>query len=188
MPIYEATLFKTTGGVSWVNAYRFSAPSLDVAVGQQQLFVNAERIIHYSSVMIDAIRISLDPDPLRTQFVFLPVGQAATTPRTTSNLAPMGIVVFVLLGGATGRPGKKFYRFALEEADFAASGMWPNIDNPTRSTSIRDALTSLRTNLEAAGCNLVIGKHNRNVTSVSVKRGGYLDIRKGWYNKKTMPA
>lgn len=183
MPLYEITAYKSLAGHTWVNTYQYQAVDLPAAIAQIPKFVTAERNVHYSDVMLESVRVSRVPNPTLEEFYTEMVGELGLRSKGTAQLAPIAIVAFVKLEKAMGRPGKKFYRFALSETDFAANGTAIRIESTSTRDAIVNALNTLRTGLQTAGTPWVVGKSQSPVTGITLSAACTQQVRHGWYNR-----
>lgn len=191
MARYEGTVRKTYAGYKWVNSYRIEIDSLKDAQTVMGYLVNFEALITYSQVTIDRTRVagwrSEDPNdfittPRNVSGVLLSGSQPLATPQSCLHIA---------LAAPDGRPGKRFYRYALTQEEVFGVGDEMRLALAgTHETDIEAAATALMANLDAAGAVLVIGDWpavgpGRPATGLVIAGAANVDIHHGWFNKST---
>lgn len=185
MPFYDVTTIKSSAGYFWVNNYVLEAANLETAKTGALSIRTAELALHTSMAWFRGYKVALLPNPGRQEFFTTTETTPCTGPTATAATSlPPQLCAYVNFHAAMGRPGKKFYRYALLETEVEAAGEAGNITGTTARDRIQNALGTMIQALKTNGCELRIGTTYKGVTGVVLKGTAVQGTRHGWYNRK----
>lgn len=128
MPLWDVTVEKYFAGANeyWVNNYNINAASGDDAVPVISAFVNAEKALYDSAIVITKVRIS-SSTPDDDAFYTSAVNVAGTRTAGTGDRSPLFVVARVDFSVAWQRPSRKYLRGIFSEGDITFSALIPGI-------------------------------------------------------------
>lgn len=187
--LFRVVIRKNYAGYRWVNGYVINAGNLanahSVAVG----LLGFERAITFDQVTFEQYRTSgyrtEDKDDFQTTAVDLPgLLNSGVQPLATPQTA-----LFLRFNALSGRPGKRFYRYALtQEEVFGVGDESRLLLAGARETAINFAISEMFTMIGEELANFVIGEPTNVFTFREAVNGaiggvGNLDLHHGWYNR-----
>jgi len=187
MAPYRITIKKTFQGFPWVNSYVISAASQPVAATVAADLVAFEKAITSNQVLFTNARVSLVPDPTRTQFINIPLtGNGTVALGFAGSLSGAPVVSFFEVAPASlGMPGKKLYRFTTKAADVYADGEGFALnDSATYLARWNAAISDVFEAIDGEGASLVIGAGARTALSMAFRHMTTLQTHHGWFDKE----
>lgn len=189
MGFYVSSIRKEFQGYRWVNTYLFEAAALKDAHLAGLQFRAAEEVFHGDDVAFEQVRTagykSADPN----DFIIDPTTSVGERVIISNNYAPPFVALHVRFASASGRPGKRFYRYALQNSEVFGAGDHGELDiEGTLQLAILDALNGALTWASSNGSPLMMGSPDgaagaREVTTFSIGGVVQLDTHHGWFNR-----
>lgn len=190
MPHFMATIRKSMGGYRFVNGYLLEAASLDLAFTFAPALVSGERNMHGDDVVFETLRVAgyktADPNDFKIE----PLTGTGDRIISGTQYAPPFVAVHMRLTSASGRPGKRFYRYCLQHAEVYGIADQARLSVAAAEISDWEATWALVLE-EAAGANvkLLMGDPTgpagaRQVSAFTVAGAAQLDVHHGWYNRQ----
>lgn len=183
MPNFEITVLKELQNYRWVNSYQVNASDLEQARIVGNAIVAAEAELHATLVNFVQMKASALPNPTRQDFLTVPLNGTGRQALTIADLMGPQIVLFGTFGAGRGRPGRKFYRYALGEENVITAGEGLVFTDAATETAYVNRIAAVNAAVTNAGSNLTIGGTYKPVTGPFGAGIAYLDTRHGWYNR-----
>lgn len=189
MARFEGTIRKVYAGYRWVNGYKIEA--LDITVANQILaqIVSFEAAIHYSQVTIDQMRVAGWKTTDINDFITTPLDTPGTLVSGTQPLATPQTCVHAALTTTTGRPGKRFYRYALtQEEVFGVGDEMRILLNANHLSVFNTAADDLFVNVGQENGTLIVGDWpavgpGRPASGITFYGAANVGLHHGWYNR-----
>lgn len=186
MPDYTIEVRKSIGAYAWANTWHLRADSLTEAIQGGSAIATFERALLSSQCMLEEFKTSPWLAGTTNQFTVTNVGAAGQ--RSTPLLEPAEMCLLAKISTGVGRPGAKWFRLSLDEADVTqSSGKAILATNAGVIAAFVTAAGTLQDTLDGLGLNLLVGTIPllaRVSSNLLVINGvGMRQREVGWYNK-----
>lgn len=183
MAFVDILIQKEKDNYFWVNAYRLLAEDVGSAGASLNDIIAAERTMHSTLVHFTQARISLSPDPSRQNFQTVIIDLQGQRVIDSNKLAGATTVLSFAIQAASGRPGKKHYRYCLSEDWISGRGDGYAIDDLVAVGTATGALQTLITVLTSSGTPLVIGDTHKLAEPSCSPKVTSVKTHHGWFNR-----
>jgi len=183
MAHFHVCIYKTFNGYTWCNGYTVDAADLETVRTNLLPFVTFEKAISLLGVQFNLARISLAPDPTHQEFVTVPLSGNGALSTSAENYPSPENCVFLQLLTATGRPGKKMFRYSINDQQYQGTGAKTQITDAAFIALVEAAFNTFLTALATASIKLVVGKLFKEVLQGVVSGVSNVDTHHGWFNR-----
>lgn len=190
MARYSVVTQKSIQGYAWENTWHVEAITLATANSAAVALATFEAALLWEDGQVDGTRVSPWPNGSSTGFINSTLNIAGG--RAMANPLSAASCLFVDIGAATGRPGRKWFRMSLDEGEVNQVAGKPNLlpDAGVR-TIFLDARDDLVSALDVLGVDLLIGAGSLTArawsATMAIQGVGIRQIDVGWYNKEATP-
>lgn len=180
---------KVFQGFRWTNAYRVMSDDLSSAALAAGALLDYEQAFTWDEVQFVQKRTWVLNSGIDYDFITVPLSGEYGHWSSDYPPATPQTVVFMQFHAPTGRPGKKFYRYALDNGEVFGQGDHIGISlRSGHAAAIDEANENLFVALTGIGVELLIGGDAsgigaRNATSASFGGARDCDVHHGWFNK-----
>lgn len=119
MPLFQVDIQKELGGEFWTNRYTVNATDMNVAIDIGGEITALERAVHLAAVTFERYRVSVPGEENDMYSITLVEQPGLIT--VTAAILPLFCAVRVDFGTQFGRPGRKYLRGCLDEAQVVGS-------------------------------------------------------------------
>jgi hypothetical protein len=191
MAKFTIELIKDMEGYSWSNTYHVEAAGIIPAQTAGAELLNFEQALSWENVDFIRMKVSPWPNPSNQGFLISVYDDQPGT-RIMNNPEPAAMCLFASINAGSGHPGRKWYRFCLDESEVQQAAGKPiiGVAAPIR-TAFDTAATALKTALDSQDVQLLIGSvpatARTSANDLVLVGCGLRDMDVGWYNKATTP-
>lgn len=203
-------IFKRAVGdnsIKWSNTYEVTARAAGSTTDLEALvakLISMERTIHYNTVQVYRTSVSTwvpDSHPYNPLEFLTNEADFGVGLRTPSQILPLEVCWHVARDAKVGRPGKIFYRGAVDGTEVQASGRaYSFVDEEAMQDVIDAAVTNAILGQYFSGGTAPLGfvmigipkgetvPYNIGIQTFASKGVSIVQMKHGWYNRAEQPA